>query len=98
MPETFIIEAYSDFGRALWTDDWQCHACGQVMNSDTVDFATHCPLHNPMYCTGRTSGDRHTSQPCEPRVGAKVFLLHFGQEDLAERRTVIGRIPARNRS
>lgn len=98
MPETFTIEAYSAPGQTLWTDDWQCHACGQVMNSDTVDFATQCPLHNPMYCSGRLSGDRHTEHPCAPRVGAQVFILHLDDKPYTERRTVIGRIPTRSRS
>lgn len=87
----YIISAYSGpTGQSLWCDEWQCWTCGKVMAPETVDFATYCPLHNPMYCTGNGS---HTMLPCDPIPGSEVFLLAYGPEDYEQRRTVIGEIP-----
>lgn len=93
--ETFIIEAFSDSASefAVWADHWSCDLCGK-WTTPNEGFDAHCPLHNPMRCTG-SRNDAHGMFPMRP--SGDVFLLHIGEYDEAgkTKRTIIGRVPTR---
>lgn len=106
--ETFTIEVYSDsIGPfSVWADHWRCPVCYGKITPETLGrfgkrFGTHCPLHNPMRCSGTLSGERHGYVSCDPF--GDVFLLRTGgpynehAQPTEETRTVIGRVPERTR-
>lgn len=92
--ETFKIDMLSGSGTpmSLWTDQWKCPLCQQVLSPSVVDFDTTAPLHNPMRCTGKTSGDRHVEMPCNPLPGANVYP--YTLPDGLNYDMIIGRIPS----
>lgn len=88
--ETFRVNVYSSpLGPvSIWADHWECPICNHLFmpKEDGGAFDVICPLHNPLYCTGRTCGSEHVRIPCRP-VG-EVFLYDIQ----ARERTIIGRI------
>lgn len=104
MPETFLIEAYSGAltPYTLWCEDWVCPVCDHrltpenAIGTDGHKFGTHCPLHNPMHCSGSLSGQHHSMVGMRP--DGEVFLLDLNgprykdHQLTAQAKTVIGRV------
>jgi hypothetical protein len=93
--ETFNVKVYSGPERdniSVWCDHWHCTICQRdiVNGMFYPEFDAKAPLHNPMYCSGKSCGmdspEDHVTMPCRPF--GEVFLY-----DIPSRtRTVIGRI------
>lgn len=90
MTETFAIEAFSGpDGQALWCEHWHCNTCGSDLTPENCAFDTHCPLHNPMRCSGNGT---HTITMCYPISGTPVFTLDLTDDFKShmERRAYVG--------